>query len=294
MKIIERKHIAIEKWNALVKHSSHAQLFDTSEYLDAVAENWCILVDDEYTKGIALPYTIRLGIKTVYTPIFLRHVTLIGISLSIDELVTLLQKKFKVGQLAISIQSINSIYRYQSIDFQDEIIISSLGKRMLKRFDKNSFTVQFGQSTNKVEQHIKRELPKKINVLTTKTLQALQQLVTSFCAKSQVHVLEVFKQNEVIGGLFLLESKHRLLYLKGAFTEESKKEGAMYGAMQQAIDLAKEKGLVFDFGGSRVEGVRRFNVNLGGKDCFYSSLEWNNAPFWFNWLKKMQGIWKKR
>ena len=72
--------------------------------------------------------------------------------------------------------------------------------------------------------------------------------------------------------------------------------------LQYAIDFqhphvvayVKEKGLLFDFGGSRVEGVRRFNVNLGGKDSFYSSIEWNNAPFWFNWLKKMQGIWKKR
>jgi hypothetical protein len=118
--------------------------------------------------------------------------------------------------------------------------------------------------------------------------------VTQFKQQQKVHIVHVLKAGKSVGGLILLESNHRLLYLKGAFTEESKKEGAMYGAMQRAIDLAKEKGLLFDFGGSRVEGVRRFNVNLGGKDSFYSSIEWNNAPFWFNWLKKLQGIWKKR
>jgi hypothetical protein len=293
VKRIERKDIAIDRWDALVNQSSSAQIFDTSTYLDAVAENWCVLVDDAYTKGIALPYTKRLGVETLYTPIFLRNVTLMGISLTLEALESMLKQEFKVGQLAISIQSNNSGYRHQLIDFQEEIIQSSLGKRMLKRFDKNSFTVRFGQSTKIIEGYIKQELPKKIDALNTKTLQSLQQLVESFSTKNNLHVLEVIKDNEVVGGLFLLESNKRMLYLKGAFTEASKKEGAMYGAMQQAIELANSKGLIFDFGGSRVEGVRRFNINLGGKDQFYTFLSWDNAPFWFNWIKKL-AIWMKK
>jgi len=206
---------------------------------------------------------------------------------------SMLKQEFKVGQLAISIKSNNLDYRYQLIDFQEEIIQSSLGKRMLKRFDKNSFTVRFGQSTKMIERHIKQELPKKIDAFNTKTLQSLQHLVEAFSTKNNLHVLEVLKDKEVVGGIFLVESKKRLLYLKGAFTETSKKEGAMYGAMQQAIEMANNKGLIFDFGGSRVEGVRRFNINLGGKDQFYTFLSWNNAPFWFNWIKKI-AIWMKK
>jgi hypothetical protein len=288
MKIIERKHIVIDKWNSLVERSPNAQLFDTSDYLDAVAENWCVLVDENYTKGIALPFSIRLGVKSIYTPIFLRSVSFLGGDISAEELKNLLKLHFPLGQLSLSFESENKTHFYQTIDFVQEIEQSNLGKRMLKRFEKNKFTIDFEANSKEVEKHIEIELPKKIDAINAKTLKSLNQLIKTFKAKNQLHVLTISKNNEVIGGLYLMESSKRLLYLKGAFTEDAKREGAMYGAMQKAIELAKAKELIFDFGGSRVIGVRRFNVNLGGKDCFYSTIEWNNAPFWFNWLKKIK------
>ena len=294
MKRINRKDIAIEKWDALVQRTPSASIFDTSTYLDAVAENWCILVDEAYTKGIALPYTKRLGVEALYTPIFLRNVTFLGELESLEVLKNLLQQTFKLGQLSISLESEQRNFYYQTLPIDAEQVYSNLGKRMLKRFEKNKFTFEFSLEQDLVEYHINNELADKINAINAHTLKALNRLVMQFKQQQKVHIVNVLKAGKSVGGLFLLESNHRLLYLKGAFTEESKKEGAMYGAMQRAIDLAKEKGLLFDFGGSRVEGVRRFNVNLGGKDSFYSSIEWNNAPFWFNWLKKLQGIWKKR
>ena len=78
MKIVEREHIDIHKWDDLVALSKDATLFSLSHYLDAVAENWCVLVDENYSKGIALPYSIRLGIKCLYTPIFSRYTELLG------------------------------------------------------------------------------------------------------------------------------------------------------------------------------------------------------------------------
>ncbi|MEY3237827.1 MAG: hypothetical protein RI883_1928, partial [Bacteroidota bacterium] len=73
MKIIQREHIDTKKWDALVSSSSDNAVFSLSTYLDAVAENWCVLTDDEYSKGIALPFTVRIGIKVIYTPIFVRY-----------------------------------------------------------------------------------------------------------------------------------------------------------------------------------------------------------------------------
>jgi hypothetical protein len=213
---------------------------------------------------------------------------------SLEVLKNLLQQAFKLGQLSISVGSEQRNFYYQTLPVNAEQVYSNLGNRMLKRFEKNKFIIEFSLEQKTVEHHINNELSDKINAINAHTLKALNRLVTQFKQQQKVHIVNVLKAGKSVGGLILLESNQRLLYLKGAFTEESKKEGAMYGAMQRAIDLAKEKGLLFDFGGSRVEGVRRFNVNLGGKDSFYSSIEWNNAPFWFNWLKKMQGIWKKR
>ena len=130
--------------------------------------------------------------------------------------------------------------------------------------------------------------------MNDKSLTSLEALVKSLKKDQLLKVVAVRKENTIVGGLFLVEFNHSLLYLKGAFTPDSKKEGAMYGVMQYAIELAKAQNKRFDFGGSRVEGVRRFNVNLGGKDVTYHSFEWDNSPLWFKILKRAKTAWKRK
>ena len=86
----------------------------------------------------------------------------------------------------------------------------------------------------------------------------------------------------------LIDFNQTVLYLKGAFTDEAKKNGAMYAAMNSAIQQAKLAGKNFDFGGSRVEGVRHFNLQLGGMDRVYYYHQWDNSPFWYRWVKQLR------
>ena len=86
------------------------------------------------------------------------------------------------------------------------------------------------------------------------------------------------------------EAKNQLLYVKGTVDAETKSKGGMYLALNAAINYAKEKNLKFDFGGSNVEGVKRFNYNLGGVDATYFMHVQNNGPVWF----KLAKIIKKR
>jgi hypothetical protein len=64
--------------------------------------------------------------------------------------------------------------------------------------------------------------------------------------------------------------------------------------MQQAIERTLKEAKPFDFGGSEVDGVRRFNQNLGGIDQHYYIYTWNFAPAWFKLAKRMFQLWKKK
>ena len=97
-----------------------------------------------------------------------------------------------------------------------------------------------------------------------------------------------------MGGVWTLETDSTVLYLKGTTTEEAKKSGGMYKLMLTAIEDAGSKGKVFDFGGSNVESVRRFNLNFGAEDVVYSQLSWNNAPFWWRIVKTIRDKWIKK
>lgn len=298
MKIIQREHIDIKKWNALVSSSSDNAVFSLSTYLDAVAENWCVLTDDDYSKGIALPFTVRLGIKVAYTPIFVRYLEWFGEEIeNLETIKAIIQNEFQHGQLSSTVCFENKKsdeFIFQISDNQDEQVINSQAKRMLSKFEKAGFTIHLEADEEEILKIIKAELPQKVSSLNDKSLTSLDALVKSLKKNQLLKVIAVKKENTVLGGLFLVEFNQSLLYLKGAFTAESKKEGAMYGVMQFAIELAKEQNKRFDFGGSRVEGVRRFNVNLGGKDVIYHSFEWDNSPLWFKILKTAKTAWKRK
>ena len=298
MKIIQREHIDTKKWDALVSSSSDNAVFSLSTYLDAVAENWCVLTDDDYSKGIALPFTVRLGIKVIYTPIFVRYLEWFGVEIEkLESIKTIIQNEFQQGQLSSTLSFENKKsedFIFQISEIQEEQVINSQAKRMLSKFEKVDFTIQLDAEEEEIIKIIKAELPQKVKSLNDKSLTSLEALVKSLKKDQLLKVVAVRKENTIVGGLFLVEFNHSLLYLKGAFTPDSKKEGAMYGVMQYVIELAKAQNKRFDFGGSRVEGVRRFNVNLGGKDVTYYSFEWNNSPLWFKILKRAKTAWKRK
>ena len=99
-------------------------------------------------------------------------------------------------------------------------------------------------------------------------------------------VLTVYQIPDV-GGIVCLENKEQVFYLKGAVDAESKKNGGMYLAINSAICEALEKEKAFDFGGSKVDGVKRFNFNLGGSDSVYYNYSNSNYPWWYKALKRI-------
>lgn len=298
MRFIQREHIDCEKWDALVKSDASVSVFSLSAYLDAVAENWCVFTDEEYTKGIALPFTFRLGIKTCYTAVFLRYVEWIGEqTVQFDKLISLLQAEFPGGQLCIK-QAIlgypSEEFVFQHIPVLAERTINSQAKRMLSKAEKKQFQLEEVDSIQDIQAIISEELPQKIASINDVSLSALEKLTSHLKNENRLRIVAIKDQSITVGGLYLVDFNDTVLYLKGAFTKEAKDAGAMYFAMNEAIKQAQAAGKNFDFGGSRVEGVRRFNVNLGGNDQVYFSYEWNNAPFWFKLLKKARQAWKRK
>ena len=73
MNVVSRKDLDDSKWNSLVLSTKGGSIFSHTSYLDSVAENWCVLVNESYSSGMALPYTIRVGVKNLYTPNFSRY-----------------------------------------------------------------------------------------------------------------------------------------------------------------------------------------------------------------------------
>ena len=296
MKIIERSNIDVEKWDKLVLKTPDSAVFSYSWYLDATAENWCVLTNDDYSFGLALPYSTRVGVEILYTPIFIRFVEWLGVDADYQAVTEVVLERFKAIQITCKQKIFGADYEeyiYQRIDSGIEQELGSQAKRSLKKSAKEELSVVMNDIPDGVLSVIKEELTDKYTGINSETLKSLEVLFESAREKQFLIAFNVVNV-EMTGGVVCIRSKDSLLYLKGTVSETAKKAGGMYLAIQSAINYAKENKLHFDFGGSRIEGVKKFNHNLGGKDTVYYAYTRNNGPTWFKLARRIRNKWIKK
>jgi hypothetical protein len=269
-------------------------IFSHSIYLDNVSENWCIVTDEYYSCGIAVPYTIRLGVKCFTTPIFVRYLEWFGHQENWGHARELIDNYFSGGSIQVpkNLVTNQDVKYYQVINGERKL--ATQAKRMLSK--SKNLKIETANVTEylQVLNIIESELPGKISTLNKKNIEILKSLVLSLSDKGYITSLVIKNEKTIVAGILLIEFNGILLYLKGASFPEFKKTGAMYALMNHSIEYAQQKGFQFDFGGSSAEGVRRFNLNLGGVDKEYGFFNSDKAPFWFKELKKLKNLWIKK
>jgi hypothetical protein len=296
VRIIERSNIDLEKWDKLVEASAGSSVFSCSWYLDAVAENWCVIVDETYSMGMALPYSKRMGVEILYTPIFLRYVEWFGSKADWFKAGHLIRERFRIIELSIKEPMLGEGYEefvYQRTQKSEERKVGSQAKRSLQKAVKSSLSIEENAGYDLIFNSICSELKSKIQGIDDVSVSRLEELIKNAWEKGVLRSFHVVN-DEVEGGILCIENKSSLLYLKGAVDEQTKKNGGMYLAMDSAINYSRENGLDFDFGGSRVEGVKKFNHNLGGQDTVYYAYVINNGPGWFNFARRLKNRWSKK
>ncbi|TSJ42369.1 GNAT family N-acetyltransferase [Fluviicola chungangensis] len=278
-----------EKWDELVS-SYNASVFSESTYLDATAGNWMILYSDDFKSGMACPYVLKGGVKVLVTPFFNRFMEWIGEPVGENELIRTLKNEFPVADLQVG-KGFNLGQRVFQKLAPGNLKLNQQAKRSLNKAAE--LQVEQGEHISAMMDLLRNELQNRIPGINEETLPILEHLVNKYRYKG-LGQFNLYNENEWLGGIWIIETSTTVLYLKGTTREEAKKSGGMYKLMHHAVTYAHSKGKVFDFGGSNVESVRRFNLNFGAEDVVYSHLSWNNAPFWWKTVKMIRDKWVKK
>jgi len=276
------------QWDQLVELSG-ASVFSESRYLNALIGEWVILYNQDRTGGIICPFTKKLGQKILINPIYHQFSEWIGEGELTDAAIDFLKKEFPVSQLCVN--AIVQTEACEIIKWKHQVIsskefeINSLAKRMLKK--SAAYEIRLNDDISLIYDRVVSDLVGRVQGMTSENVKSLKVLVEKFKGKGLTSFC-VYSGNNFEGGIWVLENKNSLMYLKGSVTDSAKKEGVMYRLLHEAILHSISKGKTFDFGGSNVENVRRFNLNLGGHDKAYSQLVWNSAPWWWNLLRALR------
>lgn len=97
--------------------------------------------------------------------------------------------------------------------------------------------------------------------------------------------------NEVLAAAFLVWDKQTMYYLIPCYDVHYKDSGASALLVLEAIKLARQKGVAFDFEGSMIRGVANHYKQFGSTRTLYYSVEkYYKWWFWFanawNWLRE--------
>ena len=68
---IKRKDLEVEKYDACIENALQSRVYAFSWYLDIVADNWDVLVLDDYKAVMPIAWKKKYFIKYVYPPLWL-------------------------------------------------------------------------------------------------------------------------------------------------------------------------------------------------------------------------------
>lgn len=295
MKFIPQSQLDKAAWNQFVEKNS-SEPFSYSWYLDSCAADWCIFIDDQWENGIALPFSSNLGIESLTPVIFGRTLDFIGNDAQFQaNALEAIQKRFKIGHLqtARKIPFQPEISKVHQI-IDAEIKLGSQAKRMLKKAEKAGIIIQQTNDWEKIISIAETELTAKISEFNTLNLNRLRNLAQALSDSNKLMCLGIYENQQLTGGMLFVTTPQTNIYLKGSALPASKQQGGMYLCMHTFILQTLSESKTFDFGGSSVAGVRRFNYNFGGKDQNYYAYLWDRSPGWYRFLKKTHQKLKKK
>ena len=297
-KWLHQSKINRKDWDTLVQKSKFPSIFTFSYYIDATAENWCAYVDDGFNYAIPIAYTKKLGIECVYPPFFHRAMGPIGNIDKIDwnDFQSELLTRFPRGTYHLDDD-------YLDIEDKEALVYQVLTKRNfklkdnpkrnIKKFEKSTLRLKYNVDGEDLTKLIVSLLSDKLEFYNTDESKSIYNLVKQAEMDGSLITLGIMNGYSLEGGLLALHSEQTILYLKGACSDEAMNQGAMYAAMNELITSTFEKNYSFDFGGSRIDGVRFFNTRFSATDEIYFKYSWENGPLWFKTLQQLRKWTKK-
>jgi hypothetical protein len=293
LQFIESKHIDLQKWNKLISLND-GQVFSNPAYFEPLAEHWGAVILGDYQAALIVPFKKKLIWSWVYTPKFYRASYWMGqwSEQHQKEALDLLQKTFSFGELNLEKTSIlnNELY-HQIIHPQrfDESQYNTLTKRMIKKAEASGVHFTSDYHEEHFLSFLQKELGPKIDDFQGDSIHVFRDLLRSLEQAGRFHFEGAVMGGQLVGGLITVEIAGCHLYLKGTANLEAKKSGVYFMLMHRAIQRAVKQNCIFDFGGSRIDGVAQFNRNFGAEDVFYANHSWGKRPRFFDLFKTILG-----
>ncbi|MCF6181148.1 hypothetical protein [Lutibacter sp.] len=283
---LKRNKIDIELYDACIQKSMNSRVYAFSWYLDCVADNWDVLVLNNYEAVMPLPWRRKIRLKYLYPPAWTQQLGIfskenISEKLVLDFLDSIPKKFIKITVQLNSENSCSLLELEEKTNFilplntpKSELIkgFNKNRKRALKRAKATSFQIEKNINlTTFLNFYLGED---KDYELTLNQIETLNNLLKS--NHKSIHVWGVKIDNQLVTGFVWLKSANRITYLLPIATLEAKQKGLPTLLISELINEFSNSEMILDLEGSMIKGVADFYKSFSAKkEVYYNFLKYN-------------------
>lgn len=276
-------NIDIDRWDKAISQCENENPYAYSTWLNLVCPGWGAYINNDYSILIPIPLKYKFGIRYVSQPLFTQQLGVFNsIPLLPDELSLILndlRAQFKKIHYQFNIsnpkinglkskttytlplnKSFNELFEGFSMHHQRNI------NKALRILNEKKGTIEISKDIEVFIQHFKDTIGRKDTSLKDDDYVMIKKIM-----QSQNGRMFLFKaaDNKVLGGLYSLESRTKIINLFNFVTNEGKEKRAMFGLVSEWIKQHAGSQKTLDFEGSEIESIAKFYHGFGAAAVTY-------------------------
>lgn len=284
IRLVERIDLNEDKYNFCISNSLQSRVYAFSWYLDVVADNWSVLVLDDYAAVMPLPWKRKLLLKYITQPFFTQQLGVFSLGEIQENGIQNFIDSIPIKYLKIGLQfNSDNLFQNKNITRKQNYILKldSDYNTLKSKFSKGRKSAiskgeKLGLTISKINIVDLLDLSKKhyeFKELNLSDYQKLINLTQNVSNHIEIKVIGVLKDGTLEGGAVFLIDKYRITYL---FSAVSKKGRELQVASLLLNNIIKQKAnthVILDFEGSVLPNLASFFKSFGAHPETYFLLK---------------------
>lgn len=301
IKYVKRAGLNIQKYDACIEGSIQSRIYAFSWYLDIVADNWGVLVLDDYEAVMPIPFRKKYGVKYVYPPFWLLELGVFSLKKNADyqSFLDVLFHEFKFIESRMNTDNI--IQKSSSFLIVKQMQVLKLEgiyesifenyrkdrKKDLRKANKANLTEKWNDNYDKLIQLFIDNVGKRTPFIVAKDYVNLKKLMISCIDRKVGEVLSIYdKENKLVASGFFLKHKDSITILVSSTDFNNRNNGENTFLIDRAIHRYQKNYSLFNFGGSSMKTIANYFLSFGATTEEYQQIKYNNLPFLLKLFKK--------
>jgi hypothetical protein len=292
---VTRQHINTELWDACIAASANGLIYATSTYLDTMCNNqWCALVNDDYSTVMPLPNRKKYGISYIYQPAMTQQCGIFSTKEMTTNILDAFIKKIPSSfwYIETNFNAANTIATYPTVARKNYLLditkpyavlktnYHRSAKRNIQKAREHGLEIRTNILPSDIIAMHRQRFNDGIGAKNSDYVQ-FEQLANQLIKDGKCFTIGAFNtQQQLIAGSIYWLYKNRITFILNGNLPESLACGATHLLKDKVIEQFSGSHYWLDFEGSDFPQFARFYEQFGNTEIeHYLSLIINKLPW---------------